>query len=89
MTPQELKKKHDAFIRLREEGWNKLKFIVLYDFEELVLHLLLNSEAFYVKDERTMNQAMMYVQDCYPYATMDDLERVYEQYKDVVTEVYG
>lgn len=85
-----LKHAHEIYNAYRlEYGWDGERFRDLYGKEQLALHLLLESEAFYVRNEDTIGLALSELQDAYPDATMDYMMNVYRLNADVVTQIYG
>ena len=57
--------------------------------EQIIVHELLSNECFYLFDKRNINNAMRYILEAYPETTINEIQSIYEEYKDMVTEIYG
>lgn len=89
MNAQELKQRHGEYNAIRLQGWDADKFRSMYIEEELILHILLECEVFYLRNSETESLALMFARDAYPETTIEDLMQVYSKYADTVTEIYG
>lgn len=84
----DLKQYHDKYNNTRGT-WDGQRMHDIYTLDKLALHLLLENEVFYLRNDETTGKALMYLQDAYPEATIDDLNRAYDKYSDLVTMIYG
>lgn len=92
MTKGEIyfKQQHDKFLRLRSQSiWNGEQIRQIYPKKELICHVLLSEELFYLWNDEAVKRALTYIRDAYPETTEDDLRKVYEKYSDMVTAIYG
>lgn len=89
MKTKELKQRHDEYIQNRIHGWDGQKMRETYTKEDLILHLLLESEVFYVWSQDTTGRALSYAQDAYPDTTLNDLRKVYYDNVETVKQIYG
>lgn len=92
MTKGEIffKQQHDKFLWLRSQSiWNGEQIRQIYPKKELICHVLLSEELFYLWNDEAVKRALTYIRDAYPETTEDDLREVYEKYSDMVTAIYG
>lgn len=92
MTKGEIyfKQQHDKFLWLRSQSiWNGEQIRQIYPKKELICHVLLSEELFYLWNDEAVKCALTYIRDAYPETTEDDLRKVYEKYSDMVTAIYG
>lgn len=91
ITINNLKERHSNFISLwgKWDYNNPQEFAKNYDKEEFILHILLDSEFFYVIDEHTTKQALLFADYLFPETTKEELMNVYYKYLDIVREIYG
>lgn len=92
MTKGEIyfKQQHDKFMWLRSQSiWDGEQIRKIYPKTELICHIMLSEELFYLWNDEAVKRALTYIRDAYPETTEDDLRKVYEKYSDMVTAIYG
>ena len=92
MTKGELyfKQQHDKFLLLRSQSiWNGEQIRQIYPKKELICHVMLSEELFYLWNDNAVKRALTYICDAYPNTTEDDLRKVCEKYSGMVTAIYG
>lgn len=84
------KQQHDKFMWLRSQSiWDGKKIREIYPKTELICHIMLSEELFYLWNEDAVKRALVYIRDAYPNTTEEDLRKVYETYSGMVTAIYG
>lgn len=84
------KQQHDKFMLLRLQSiWNGEQIRKIYPKTELICHIMLSEELFYLWNEDAVKRALVYIRDAYPNTTEEDLRKVYETYSGMVTAIYG
>lgn len=87
---QDFVKKHKKFVHLRSQSiWNGEQLKQHFTQPELINHLLLSEEMYYLWRENDVAKILDYVQDAYPETTVEDVRRVYEANKDFICSIYG
>ncbi len=100
MTPKELRAKHGQYHKdytdaTREMWENDADPNAImrgkYTKDELALHVMLSHECFYCSSTkvREMPNALAEMQRCYRDTTMEDLEKVFNEWRGLVWETYG
>lgn len=92
MTKGEIyfKQQHDKFNWLRSQSiWNGEQIRRIYPKKELICHVMLSEELFYLWNDDAVKRALFYIRDAYPNTTEDDLRNVYDKYSGMVTAIYG
>ena len=91
ITTQNLKERHDNFVALWPFIYktNCQQYFTEYSKEEILLHIMLNCEVFYIIDSHTLPQAIEYCGQIFPGTTKDELMQVYDKYLYIVREIYG
>jgi hypothetical protein len=84
------KQQHEKFLQLRSQSiWNGEQIRQIYPKKELICHVMLSEELFYLWNDDAVKRALAYIRDAYPNTDEEDLRKVYEKYSDMVTEIYG
>lgn len=84
------KREHDNYITFRMVSpFNSDKVMKICTKEKFIVHELLFNECFYLFDKHNINNAMRYILEAYPETTINEIQSIYEEYKDMVTEIYG
>ena len=84
------KQQHDKFMWLRSQSiLDGKKIREIYPKTELICHIMLSEELFYLWNEDAVKRALVYIRDAYPNTTEEDLRKVYETYSGMVTAIYG
>ena len=84
------KQQHDKFLWIRSQSiWNGEQIRQIYPKKELICHVMLSEELFYLWNDDAVKRALVYIRDAYPNTTEEDLRKVYETYSDMVTAIYG
>ena len=91
ITINNLKERHNNFCALWSFIYktNCHQYFTEYSKEEILLHIMLNCEVFYIIDSHTLPQAIAYCKQIFPETTEDDLMQVYYKYLPIVREIYG
>lgn len=76
---------HKAFIW----QWDEPKMRSLYTRHELIRHLLLSCEVYYDKNQLYAGDFYTRLHFIYPDVTEEEVLKVYDRYKDIVTKIYG
>lgn len=75
------KQQHDKFMWLRSQSiWDGEQIRKIYPKTELICHIMLSEELFYLWNEDAVKRALVYICDAYPNTTEEDLRKVYETY---------
>lgn len=84
------KQQHDKFMWLRSQSiWDGEQIRKIYPKTELICHVMLSEELFYLWNEDSVKRALAYIRDAYPNTTEEDLRKVYETYSGMVSAIYG
>lgn len=84
---KEFKADHDAF-RVAWT-WDEQKMRGMYTAHELIRHLLLMCEVYYVRNECTEREFWSKLHHVYPEVTKEHVQAVYDRYAPIVTRIYG
>lgn len=84
------KQQHDKFLCLRSQSiWNGEQIRQIYPKKELICHVMLSEELFYLWNDDAVKRALTYIRDAYPNTDEDDLRKVYDTYSKMITSIYG
>ncbi len=84
------KQQHDKFLQLRSQSiWNGEQIRQIYPKKELICHVMLSEELFYLWNDDAVKRALTYIRDAYPNTDEDDLRKVYDTYSKMITSIYG
>lgn len=84
------KQQHDKFMWTHSQSiWDGEQIRKIYPKTELICHIMLSEELFYLWNEDAVKRALVYIRDAYPNTTEDDLRNVYDKYSGMVTAIYG
>ena len=85
---KEFVREHEKFCKFRS-SWDGDEIKKFYPKNELIGHLLLSEEMFYLWTDEGVKRTLLYAREAYPETTEEDLRDVYEANKDFICGIYG